>query len=995
MATKYSKVDLDALDTAEMMQLVKSIAANTQPSVRLHSRSSAPFVSVKIQKHTHRRHNKRILLAPVPPPSASAPLPLPSPGSQTTPTAADDDDCGIDIDEFIAELELVDVPTVPDDNDELNIDKFLEELTTATARAPPPPPPPTPVPQPIVHPHAVKAQAITIPAAAMDVMLGMATANATHDAATQSFERQLYNAMCARLVSDAADVANDQTPASASYMFKPQNRIRDPRVVAALNTIENGPNWHPTLAITDGHTSNAVAANMCTAMDIIRQSNEVAQLQAEGATLQCIAGKMMVVQDPRQSMSGDMQHTQHVCDPEVCIYAALVDITHTDIECRTMAARLRLDGIVVDDIAVDPTIGDIYMCTSGGGFHDCRDHTCCDSVPMDGAYVCWKSGRVHGQDMRSADPSRFSTDESVRSGDGTAWHLSGWAASQQDTAAYSYAVGVRSQNARKAAQTQQYTAQLMSPLTNAPWVKAAEQAIKRRKRMQNNVSHVIVETASTTNAAAPTLEVQIRRPTHRGKLCGSSAMARVLGICRGNTAPGALDAGSQTSSTSTSSTTSSTKSVVDTTWEDGPLEQHRLGGSATDKRRKRTAVLLDSDGGEESTAVPSPQVHDNGQLSGLNLILDRVWLRGIAEAFSTDMHCKPYLELLDINNTGTSEMSKAADFAIQEIAIASQIVKFMFVTLPLQYHAMKRTGNKAEKTVSLTTDSSNNWCDIIVRKYTAVVMKCWILLSASHHIDRETNCMIANLMDHYSRGTPPPPPPQSPAPSLAFRGSQTPDLSGAMSALLITDGTSPVPNTPPPAASVPKFNHCALGVLYLTATGYEVPATMNDLPRAHDWYGELAARLAPVTEPTFATVHKMQFLLLDALANMKLVPETNLAKVCKATRLQSDATSRVRAKHSTTVIGAAKPFQTHKTHLLPVDSGNLPSRIDCQAATTGRSVVQARLREIATWSQVKFVHDIIVRGVDATAALQAFDTRATWFLMNTSHTPPPPSPVSR
>jgi hypothetical protein len=197
--------------------------------------------------------------------------------------------------------------------------------------------------------------------------------------------------------------------------------------------------------------------------------------------------------------------------------------------------------------------------------------------------------------------------------------------------------------------------------------------------------------------------------------------------------------------------------------------------------------------------------------------------------------------------------------------------------------------------------------------------------------------------------------------------------------------TTTTPPPPPPPPPLPKFAHCILGVLYLTATGYEVETNFGDLPLPTR-IRELVPKLlgAEYEQPaTFAHNHSILFLPLDVLASAKLIPETCLSKVHRS-GIGSRSNSNV--QEPTTTKDGEDDEDDEKSRRAAFlnnvkDSNNIATRIDCQSATTGRSVVQERLRTIATWSSIRLIHDILIKHIPRETAIAQFDARAKIFAL--------------
>lgn len=202
--------------------------------------------------------------------------------------------------------------------------------------------------------------------------------------------------------------------------------------------------------------------------------------------------------------------------------------------------------------------------------------------------------------------------------------------------------------------------------------------------------------------------------------------------------------------------------------------------------------------------------------------------------------------------------------------------------------------------------------------YTRMCLRTWIFMKASQRVSRMITLMLIDI-----------------SMCLKKKTSSPSDTRMVITNPSTSSKTGNIIPTPLPY----KLTQCAFGIMYIAKNGCEISANFSDIMLPSEISSEIQKRL---TIKNFAENHRMSFVALDPYLVTTLVQETMIVKE------------------------AALINQ----HIDP----NL--RIDGQLISSGMDVVQDRFHEIATWSMVKLMHDVIVRDVPLTDAIASFDTRS-------------------
>jgi hypothetical protein len=446
-----------------------------------------------------------------------------------------------------------------------------------------------------------------------------------------------------------------------------------------------------------------------------------------------------------------------------------------------------------------------------------------------------------------------------------------------------------------------------------------------------------------------------------------------------------------------------------------PQPQQPTPYQEAQQRRQRLQVLATEKKRETENVVVGDIWKEKYEF--LNSIIDREWLNKVHEMFGKIVlvNCPAYDVMLGdkdpiIDGMSAEErtmMAKKINMVAQDVAVSLEVSKYMLVTLPMidieRQQACELSGvpvltNKGgrgsrgrgrsssssscfrgESGLSATLASScrgtqtvgdatngssaavivgrggnefgsrssilacanrisakqytsKEWCDSIRNMYASFIARCWILIRASQGVVRETTIMIAEMTQKLNGRR------------LEAKGAKPPQQQQQQQIAEY-----------PPLPALPNFAQCASGVLYLTFTGYEVSADFTDTQLPRIVQDRLKEILGEEVFTTFPQNHKHSFVARDSLAETKLVAETRLTKLCS---------------HK----------QQHKGKTIC----EAPIKLDCQTVTSGRSAVQSKLCDIATWSIVKLAHDIIMNEIDAKVAIANFDKRVRTLALNTS-----------
>jgi hypothetical protein len=216
----------------------------------------------------------------------------------------------------------------------------------------------------------------------------------------------------------------------------------------------------------------------CTALVPMNGSKALVALSIPaGAVVEKMCGKMVVMQPARDFLSGrTMVAGEHVCAPGVCEYVRVCDVVASESECESIARKLEHDGILSSDLSDAPEAGDIYVCSVGGAFHDCRSDRCADCGFVDGSMVCWKTGIAHGAAYTGSDPNQFrSSTQQERMSGGRSRRLDDLNAQREESLGwhrFNRAPGGGIESCRRSD----------NQTTSAPWVVAEAEAVRRARR---------------------------------------------------------------------------------------------------------------------------------------------------------------------------------------------------------------------------------------------------------------------------------------------------------------------------------------------------------------------------------------------------------------------------------------------------------------------------------------------------------------------------------
>jgi len=786
-----------------------------------------------------------------------------------------------------------------------------------------------------------------------------------------------------------------------------------------------------------------------------------------------VGGKSVIVKDAKDLVTGELIVGTHTCEQGKCTYVSVIDIIEDESEIDSIVTQLRskkVIGVEGGDDDEDPGVYDIFVCVESGTYHDCRSHTCCDTVQSDGSFVCWKTGREHGKIYSSVDVDRFSFGGGRTSGDGTEMKMSGYGARVLTEAQITMEQDIM----RRRLEARRAGTLVPNQGVKAPFREAMVKAVQSLKRddckpkfpcarqLTGVGKRLVSEAVTKLDAECAASSFTKKNKRERNEVEIEDGTGDVVlpdgGSDTEDEAAAAQDAQTQqhkgcvrekfsewddwlsqpdiptilTATTTTTTTTTTTISLPATAAlvnqpapppPPPPLTPYQ----EEQKRRQRLQVLATQKKRETESVVVGDIWKEKYEF--LNSIIDREWFGGVHEMFGRIVlvNCPAYDVMLGDKNPVIDgmtaddriTMNKKINIVAQDVAVSLEVSKYMLVTLPMidieRQQACELSGvpvptNKGGRgsrgrgrscfsshgsgsgscgggglsttlaplssssssshrippppvtdemgsgssaavtigrggnefgsrssilacanRISAKQYTSKEWCDRIRNMYARLIARCWVIVRASQGVVRETTIMIAEMTQKLN--------------GRHFESKSTPQQHSPQQKL----------TEYPPLPTLPNFAQCASGVLYLTFTGYEVCADFSDTQLPLVAQDRLKEILGKEVYTTFPQNHKHSFVARDSLAETKLVAETRLTKLCG---------------HK----------QQHKGRTIC----EAPIKLDCQTVTSGRSAVQSKLCDIATWSTVKLAHDIIVNMIDVDTAISNFDKRASTLALNTS-----------
>lgn len=727
------------------------------------------------------------------------------------------------------------------------------------------------------------------------------------------------------------------------------------RVSAAAAAPSASTSVVPYSSIMGGRLAN-ISPETQALLNIVASSAEHTAMVKAKMELRYVNGQIAVECDVHQVFNGRNATDENACDPKTCVYVRLTNIPQDQQEAEAIVERLKAEGIVSGVPSVDPTANQVWVCMQHKRFHDCRLHTCSHTASDNGEYVCLFTGESYGKVVSDVDPDRNTI---FRDGDDESrCHIAGHTAYQMTENAHSSWSSHIATTAERASMVMDTSSNYMAVIKSTPWHVGSHRAVARMEQATKHTPPVIA-------------------------MCnGLATLRNALEICSHATERTATKAAAAPTTATTQAT-----SMANHAWDIGSSFDRRRGGASADKRIVRETVQLESDDGRGGDTTPQ---YD------MSTVIDVPWLTRLATLFDCADLCAPYIRLA--HHPVNTAVPPECEYVITELRQITQNVDHMFVNLPTTF-----TNNPmAANAVSLA-----EWQSRIIVRYTAVLLRGWVLSKLSSTLTADTTSMIRRINALYPRGIPTvartvapsvlSPPPQRTPPPL-------PPLPQTAPAMLMSDSQparlmlEDVPQRD--IESDMRIGNCVVGAMYVLKAGFVTLADFTTVLPEHivDALLKVVEANTNMTRNAYKMTHCMPFVNVDPFAASCLVGETRLVSAKRTMRhdeVKSSIDTELASGHRATGSGTPGRRTSKSAGASSSSNGGTRTRkhttstsvhIDCQVATAGQADVKCQFGHIGVWSLAKFAHDVLCDSVPFAMAEEAFSARIKGVCINSDPT---------